>query len=299
MKVEVSRDKLFLSLGVFFLFLILNSQALAQCNKVADPGTGCGGFTGGGAAGGECVSPEYTDSITGTESGGEYNCINSIGANGRYQFMDGTRADLCAKHANLPCVSAAEFAHCPALQDAYFQAFNKDNYEVLKNCGALEKVGQTINGVVVTESGLLAAAHLGGAGGACKWANSNGAYNPNDGATSLTDYAQKHGGVKAFASGSECKSVPPTYPPYEPPTSCSKGPGIAICKLPDGSMGTPLGGGGGGGGSFLGGLIGGLIGGAAGGASGGAAGGASGGAAGGASGGAGNAPPNCSGGGPC
>ena len=41
-------------------------------------------------------------------------------------------------------------------------------------------VGKTINGVLVTESGILAAAHLSGAGNVKKYLRSNGNFNLSD-----------------------------------------------------------------------------------------------------------------------
>ena len=235
----ISRPHFLYFVLAMLMVWLLSFEAMAQCNTTADDGSfDCAGYTASNS-GGECVSPAYIDSISGTESGGRYNCTNNIGANGRYQFMPATRQDLCTRvDPSLPCVSQGAFANCPALQDAYFQAFNKDNYNALENCGAFNKVGSTINGAQVSESCLMAAAHLGGAGGACKWANSNGAYDPDDGATSLTDYCNKHGGIPVFASGSECES-PATGTPE--PEACRKGPGLPVCELLACSIGTNTG----------------------------------------------------------
>lgn len=216
-------------LSLFPILLLSSGTAFAQCGASSAPGSfDCTAFTNSYSPT-NCVSEEYVNSISGTESGGRYvDCVNSIGATGRYQFMPfhytAGGGGICDS-SSLPCVTEGDFSHCPALQDAYFQEFNRQNYAQLESCGALDRVGQTINGVQVTESGLLAAAHLGGAGGACNWANSGGTYDPDDGATSLTDYVRTHGGLPAM--GSDCPPVtPPTTPP--PTASCS-GSGSPMC----------------------------------------------------------------------
>lgn len=55
--------------------------------------------------------------------------------------------------------------------------------------------GRVINGVEITESGLLAAAHLAGAGSVKKYLRSNGTNGFKDGfGTSLRSYIKKFGG---------------------------------------------------------------------------------------------------------
>lgn len=52
--------------------------------------------------------------------------------------------------------------------------------------------GKVINGIKITESGILAASHLAGAGGVKKFLRSGGKYNPADGyGTKLTHYLKK------------------------------------------------------------------------------------------------------------
>ena len=228
--VHTSKQNHCLFFAIFFCIFCISDSAFAQCNAPppagdSTPPFNCSSFS---YSGPTCVTQAYIDSITSTESGGRYQCVNSIGANGRYQFIDSTRASLCGTSpCNLPCVGPGDFAYCPALQDAYFQCFNYQNYQTLESCGAFDRVGEVINGVEVTVSGLLAAAHLGGAGGACNWANSGGSYDPDDGATSLTDYARTHGGIDAVTG--DCDDVDP---PDDPPDTAS-------CSAPASPLCTP------------------------------------------------------------
>jgi hypothetical protein len=100
------------------------------------------------------------------ESSFDYQVVNSLGYYGAYQFgksaldMLGIKKDkafLTDKH----------------LQDAAFIAYCKHNKWILNKYIKAYK-GKRINGVKITESGLLAAAHLKGAGCVIKWLNLNG-----------------------------------------------------------------------------------------------------------------------------
>lgn len=86
---------------------------------------------------------------------------------------------------------------------ADYQKLSWDKY--LKGNGADAYLGKTINGVVITESGLIAASHLVGAGSVLAWLRSNGATNPADASgTLMTEYLSKFGGynVSNFAAPS-------------------------------------------------------------------------------------------------
>jgi hypothetical protein len=53
-------------------------------------------------------------------------------------------------------------------------------------------IGDTIKGVIITKSGMIAASHLGGAGSLQKFLNSNGIINKRDIlGTSIYDYLKK------------------------------------------------------------------------------------------------------------
>jgi len=68
-------------------------------------------------------------------------------------------------------------------------------WKVIQNLGLTKYLGQTINGVEITQSGLLAGAHLVGYGGLKKYLTSNGADDVKDGnKTPISQYIQKFGG---------------------------------------------------------------------------------------------------------
>ncbi len=66
-------------------------------------------------------------------------------------------------------------------QDYAFHNYMNSIDQQLQKSGAYQYVGQSIGGVMVTKSGLMAMAHLGGVGGTMKFLKSNGSYNPGDG----------------------------------------------------------------------------------------------------------------------
>lgn len=238
----------FCVLTAIMFVLIFGAGNAGACVALADDGSfDCAGYT---ASSGGCSSSEYLDSLCVTESGCNYNCAQSGGlddALGRYQFIPGTRQGLCQSNSNLPCVSAAAFANCPALQDAYINTFNEQNISALKNCGAWDKIGSTIGGTEVTESCLLAAAHLGGAGGACSF--TNGGNSCDQLGTCLSDYCDKHGGYDitpgsgSGGGGEECEIPEEEEDDTEipPVAACGMGPGVAVCEMPPCSIGTPTG----------------------------------------------------------
>jgi hypothetical protein len=72
-------------------------------------------------------------------------------------------------------------------------------------------IGTKINGIPVTEQGMINAAHLGGKGGLQKYLESNGQINPNDGRKSLSDYMAMGAGMTGFdRSGQGLGAARPT-----------------------------------------------------------------------------------------
>ncbi|MBY0486986.1 MAG: peptidoglycan-binding protein LysM, partial [Flavobacteriaceae bacterium] len=108
----------------------------------------------------------FKEAVAFKESQGRYNMINSLGYLGKYQF--GTSALRFIGINN-----NAAFLSNPALQEKAFVALLKINKSKLKDV-IEEYRGKTIDGVRITESGILAAAHLGGAGSVRKYLESNG-----------------------------------------------------------------------------------------------------------------------------
>lgn len=121
------------------------------------------------------------------ESQGKYRLINPFGYMGKYQFGMGTLRTIGIR-------DSVAFLNNPKLQEDAFKALLAINKYVLRN--EIEAYdGKIVNGILITESGLLAAAHLGGAGSVKKFIKSNGKSGFRDGfGTSLKSYIKAFGG---------------------------------------------------------------------------------------------------------
>ncbi|WP_037319955.1 hypothetical protein [Salegentibacter sp. Hel_I_6] len=121
------------------------------------------------------------------ESRGNYQTINEFGYMGKYQFGIGT-LEL------LGIYNGAEFMNSPELQEAAFYTnASRNKWILIRDIARFE--GQVINGVEVTESGILAAAHLAGPGSVKKYLRSWGAQSFSDAfGTSIRNYMKKFGG---------------------------------------------------------------------------------------------------------
>jgi hypothetical protein len=121
------------------------------------------------------------------ESRGILNMVNPYGYMGKYQFG---RSTLRA----VGVYDFQEFLQNAAWQDKAFKALIAINkWELRKEIKKYN--GRVINGIKITESGLVAAAHLGGAGSVKKYLRSNGRNGFKDGfGTSLKSYMKKFGG---------------------------------------------------------------------------------------------------------
>ena len=129
----------------------------------------------------------FLDAIGFRESSGNYKAVNRFGYLGKYQFG---RKTLNAIGFNN--VSNREFLASPKLQEQAMLILLKKNKHTLRK--EIKKYsGKVVHGVYITESGLLAAAHLGGAGNVRKFFRKG--YNFADGnGTKITSY------MKLFAN---------------------------------------------------------------------------------------------------
>lgn len=118
------------------------------------------------------------------ESGGDYKIINEFGYMGKYQFGRGTLKLIGIRDVNL-------FLDSPDLQEAAFYANASRNKWILRR--DIERFqDKVINGIRITESGILAAAHLAGPGNVKKFLRSGGVNSFNDGfGTSIKLYFKR------------------------------------------------------------------------------------------------------------
>ena len=108
----------------------------------------------------------FKEAIGFKESQGKYKKINTLGYMGKYQFGVSTLESIGIK-------DSLKFMNSPKLQEKAFVALLSKNKWELRD-EIKEYRGKVIAGVRVTESGILAAAHLGGAGSVKKFLKSNG-----------------------------------------------------------------------------------------------------------------------------
>jgi hypothetical protein len=131
----------------------------------------------------------FKEAVAFKESQGKYQKINSLGYMGKYQFGLETLKTI-GIHDSLA------FLRSPRLQEKAFVALLSKNKWELKD--EIEKFsGKIVSGVKVTESGILAAAHLGGAGSVKRFLNSNGIRKcKDDYGTSVKSYMRDFGGYE-------------------------------------------------------------------------------------------------------
>ena len=131
----------------------------------------------------------FKEALAFKESQGKYNKVNTLGYLGKYQFGQSTLETVGIK-------DSLYFLNHPKLQEKAFIALLKKNKWELRN--EIKKYrGQIISGVRITESGILAAAHLGGAGSVRKFLDSNGKKKCKDSyGTSVKKYMQDFGGYE-------------------------------------------------------------------------------------------------------
>jgi hypothetical protein len=131
---------------------------------------------------------DFLQAIGQKESGNNYSVVNSFGYMGKYQFGASTLKGLGYK------VTKEEFLNNPALQEEAMQALLEHNRKKLHK--QIEKYcGDTVNGVYITESGILAAAHLAGQGNVKKFFRKG--YEFKDGyGTTMTSYMRKFSGYE-------------------------------------------------------------------------------------------------------
>ena len=120
------------------------------------------------------------------ESGNRYDITNKWGYMGKYQFGKSTLKGLGFK------VTKKEFLSNPQLQEEAMMALLLHNKEKLQKYIDVFD-GQTINGMLITESGILAAAHLGGQGSVKRYFKHGKVFRDGYG-TKITSYMEKFSG---------------------------------------------------------------------------------------------------------
>jgi len=130
---------------------------------------------------------EFLHGIGHRESTNNYNAVNPYGYLGRYQFSLRTLEMLGIETED------TLFLNNPRLQEKAMIRYLRYNRRVLQKYKINE--GFMVNSVVITESGLLAAAHLAGAGNVIKFYQNQTTFQDGNGIC-LTDYLIKFSGYE-------------------------------------------------------------------------------------------------------
>ena len=129
----------------------------------------------------------FKEAIGFKESRGDYSIINIYGYLGKYQFGKGTLKLIGIKDAK-------GFIGNSYLQEQAFSANTSRNKWILRR-DIKRFQGTYIGGIKITESGMLAAAHLAGPGNVKKYLRSGGTIEFNDAfGTSIKYYLKKFSG---------------------------------------------------------------------------------------------------------
>ena len=130
----------------------------------------------------------FLDAIGYYESSNRYDIVNRFGYMGKYQFGKSTLRGLGYK------VSRKEFLNSPELQEQAMLDLLSHNKKILQTYIDYWD-GKNINGKVITESGILAAAHLGGPGNVKKFFCDGKVFKDGNG-TKITKYLTHFSGYK-------------------------------------------------------------------------------------------------------
>lgn len=124
---------------------------------------------------------KFLDDIGFRESSNNYHAVNQFGYLGKYQFGRRTLDAL-----GFDDISNREFLENHAIQEEAMYALLLHNKKILRR-QITKYVGTTIAGVYITESGLLAAAHLAGPGNVRKFLRKGYEFKDGNG-TKMTSY---------------------------------------------------------------------------------------------------------------
>ena len=129
----------------------------------------------------------FKEALAFKESRGDYFAINTFGYLGKYQFGMST-LELMGVYNDM------QFLENPALQEKVFQVNIARNKWILRR-DIKRFVGKRIRGIEITESGILAAAHLAGVGNVKSYLRSLGQQNVKDDyGTDIAHYIKEFSG---------------------------------------------------------------------------------------------------------
>ncbi len=150
---------------------------------------------------------DFLNDLGARESGGNYKAFNRYGYAGKYQMGEAALID-CGYYKKASKIynndwsgtftgkdgvnSIQDFLNNPSAQENAQIIFKKKQWSYLKAVGAHKYSGAIINCYRITDSGLLAGAHLKGAGSVIKYLKSGGKNISKDAfGTSVESYIKK------------------------------------------------------------------------------------------------------------
>lgn len=143
------------------------------------------------------------------ESGNNYDIVNQYGYMGKYQFGPIALRDIgfydnnnnwTEKAKEYGVWSKETFLNNPEAQESAIRMLLKNNWRYATNYSLLDYIGIEMNGVLITESGLLAAAHLIGVGGIKKALETSDLTSVKDGnGVTAKEYMELFGGYNIDA----------------------------------------------------------------------------------------------------
>ena len=129
----------------------------------------------------------FKEAIAFKESQGKYDTVNTLGYLGKYQFGVST-LDVLGIH------NPSNFINNPELQERVFLANTKRNKWILRRYIECYE-GHVMDGILITESGILAAAHLADPGSVKRYLRTYGAFDVSDTfGTDIPSYMYKFSG---------------------------------------------------------------------------------------------------------
>ena len=130
----------------------------------------------------------FLNAIGMRESSNRYDVVNGWGYMGKYQFGKRTLKNLGYD------VSKKEFLNSPHIQEMAMLDLLSHNKKILQSY-INQYSGVIVDGIEITESGILAAAHLGGPGNVKRYFKKGKQFKDGNG-TKLTSYLTKFSGYK-------------------------------------------------------------------------------------------------------
>jgi len=159
---------------------------------------------------------DFFSALRQRESSGDYTVVNRLGYAGAYQFGEAALFDLgyAARDGNLynnhydngflgknGIDSLSDFLEDSDEQDGAASAWFAMLWSRIRASDLEFYDGQTLNGVALTKSGMIAAAHLAGTGGLKNFIESGGVTSAKDGnGTSVVDYLKLFAGYETPSS---------------------------------------------------------------------------------------------------